>query len=359
MVHEGRSDSRLGGAPQLRKDPVIGRWVIVAAERAKRPTDFAHEPPRSATSFCPFCPGNEDKTPKEVLCYREAGTMPNTPGWWLRVVPNKFPVLRIEGELDRQGEGMYDLMNGIGAHDVIIETPHHDRSMADYGPKEVEEVLWAYRDRVMALKRDNRFRYILVFKNHGKEAGASLEHPHSQLIAIPIVPKRVAEEIEGAYRYYQYRSERCVFCDMIQHEIRAGARIVTENSTFVAFTPFASRFPFETWIMPKRHEAHFDDIRKNDIGDLSLILRSVLWRIKHVLNDPPYNYLIHTTPCNEQELPHFHWHIEIIPKLTRVAGFEWGTGFYINPTPPEEAARYLSEADEEEEAKPAAAAGGS
>jgi len=339
--------------PQLRKDPVIGRWVIVATGRRHRPNHFAESRTTpTKRPFCPFCIGNEDKTPKEVLSYREAGTTTNSPGWWLRVVPNKFPVLRVEGDLDRRGDGMYDLMNGIGAHDVIIETPEHDLTMADYEPRQIQEVIWAYRDRMIELKKDARFRYLLIFKNHGSEAGASLEHPHSQLIAVPIVPKRVQEEINGSRHYFEDRSERCIFCDIVRHEIRTGTRVVEENSQFVAIAPFASRFPFETWILPKSHEPHFENLRKAEVQELALIMKGVLSRIKQLLNDPPFNYMIHTTPCNLGEVPYYHWHIEVIPKLTKVAGFEWGTGFYINPTPPEEAARYLTEEYRGGEAQP-------
>lgn len=347
--------SRIERQPsQLRKDPIIGRWVIIAADRAKRPDHFALPREKSKASFCPFCPGKEDRTPPEVLVFRPDGTLPNTPGWWLRVVPNRFPVLRVEGNLDRKGEGLYDMMNGIGAHDVVIETPDHDLSMADYQLKQVEEVVWSYKYRVDDLKRDIRFRYLLVFKNHGAEAGASIEHSHSQVIGIPIVPKRVMEEITGARQYYDYRSERCVFCDIISHEIGQRIRVVAENSGFIALAPYASRFPFETWILPREHQSHFESIGQNGVRNLAQMLKRVLWKIKTVLDDPPYNFVIHTAPCNSEPLVHYHWHIEIMPKLTRVAGFEWGTGFYINPVSPEEAAKFLAEKEpdrEEETAK--------
>lgn len=326
--------------PELRKDPVLGRWVIIATERGKRPTDFAAGEEVTKSGFCPFCYGNEDKTPKEVMAYREAGTKPNTPGWWLRVVPNKFPALRIEGDLDRRGDGMYDMMNGIGAHEVIVETPDHHGNIGEYEDRQVQEMLWAYRDRVIELSKDKRFRYIMIFKNKGREAGASLDHPHTQLIAIPTAPKRVREEMDGGKAYYDFR-ERCVFCDMIKQEISTGTRVVMENHGFISFEPFASRFPFETWILPKRHETHFERIQKNDIVDLAKILKGTLRMIQDCLNDPPYNFIIHSTPLDEGPFPHYHWHIEIMPKLTKVAGFEWGTGFYINPTPPEDAAAFL------------------
>lgn len=337
---------------ELRKDPILGRWVIIATERGKRPSDFAVTPEVVKSGFCPFCMGNEDKTPPEVIAYRDSATRPNTPGWWLRVVPNKFPALSVEGDIERSGDGMYDMMNGVGAHEVVIETPDHHASFASHSQKQVEEIIWAWRDRVMELRKDIRFKYILIFKNHGREAGASLDHPHTQLIAIPIVPKRVKEEMDGARQYYDYK-ERCVFCDIVKQEIASGVRVIEENQSFIAFEPFASRFPFETWILPKRHESHFENIQKVDVVELARAMRHTLSRISSLLNDPPFNFIIHTTPLNDQQVGYYHWHIEIMPKLTKVAGFEWGTGFYINPTPPEDAARFLRD-EVTEEAKKAA-----
>ncbi len=329
--------------PELRKDPIHGRWVIISTERGRRPSDFVIEQHQSAGGFCPLCEGNEDKTPPEVLAFRETGTSPNSPGWSLRVVSNKFPALRIEGELNREGEGIFDKMNGIGAHEVLVETPLHQETLATLPPKAVENVLWAYRERITDLQRDPRLRYVLVFKNHGVAAGASLEHSHSQLIALPIVPRRVSEEIEGARNYFQYK-ERCVFCDIIRQEIRQKVRIISENQTFVSIAAFASRFPFETWVLPKKHHSHFEHMEPFEYEQAAQILSDTLRRMNQVLNSPPYNYIIHTSSFSDTEENYYHWHFEIMPKLTKVAGFEWGTGFYINPTPPEEAAGYLREA---------------
>ncbi len=329
--------------PELRKDPIHGRWVIISTERGRRPSDFVVEQHKPAGGFCPLCEGNEDKTPPEVLAFRGNGTPPNSPGWSLRVVPNKFPALRIEGELNREGEGIYDKMNGIGAHEVLVETPLHQETLATLPPKAVENVLWAYRERIMDLQRDPRLRYVLVFKNHGVAAGASLEHSHSQLIALPIVPRRVSEEIEGARNYFQYK-ERCVFCDIIRQEIRQKARVISENQAFVSIAAFASRFPFETWVLPKKHHSHFEHMDPFEYEQAAQILSDTLRRMNQVLNNPPYNYIIHTSSFSDTEENYYHWHFEIMPKLTKVAGFEWGTGFYINPTPPEEAAGYLREA---------------
>jgi UDPglucose--hexose-1-phosphate uridylyltransferase len=328
--------------PELRKDPITGRWVIISTERGKRPTDFTDRVGPRRGSFCPFCPGNEDKTPPEVLAFRNPGGRRDGPGWQVRVVPNKFPALQIEGDMDRRGEGLYDKMNGIGAHEVIIETPEHDCELSRIPAAGIEQVLHAYRERMVDLKRDRRFRYLMLFKNHGEAAGATLEHGHTQIIATPIVPKRVQEEIDGARGHFALK-ERCIFCDMIAQERLDGRRIVVENDEFVAFAPFASRFAFETWLLPKRHESHFEEGDPGRIPALAQILRVTLMRIGRALNHPPYNFILHTSPTNQTHLDHYHWHFEIMPKLTKTAGFEWGTGFHINPTPPEEAAEYLRE----------------
>jgi UDPglucose--hexose-1-phosphate uridylyltransferase len=329
--------------PELRKDPIHGRWVIISTERSRRPSDFAAEERRLMGGFCPLCEGNEDRTPPEIVAFRDNGTPPNSPGWALRVVPNKFPALRIEGELNREGEGIYDKMNGIGAHEVVIETPRHEETLVTLPLKNVENILLAYRERIIDLRRDLRLRYVLVFKNHGVAAGASLEHSHSQIIALPIVPRRVSEEIEGAKTYFDYK-DRCVFCDIIRQELQQKRRIITENKSFLSIAPFASRFPFETWILPKTHHPSFEHMAFSQYEQAAQILSDTLQRMNRVLADPPYNYIIHTSSFPQVDAEHYHWHFEIMPKLTKVAGFEWGTGFYINPTPPEEAAEYMREA---------------
>jgi len=339
--------------PELRKDPVVGRWVIIASERALRPSDFhkVSEEPSGSEVKCPFCPGNEHTTPPEIYAIRDDGSQPNTPGWKVRVVPNKFPALRIEGDLGRRGIGMYDMMSGIGAHEVIIETPNHYKKLCDLSVAELSLVLKTYRFRLSDLKKDPRFRYILIFKNQGEQAGASLHHSHSQIIATPVTPKRVKEELQGAREWFIMK-ERCVFCDIINQELDSGSRLVYENESFIAFAPFAARFPFECCIMPKKHSCDFDSITDEEIIQLADALGIVLRKLKVALNDPQYNYIIHTAPNRYQRRGYwttleqdYHWHIEIIPRLTKVAGFEWGTGFYINPTPPEDAAKYLRETE--------------
>ena len=329
--------------PELRKDPIVGRWVIISTERGKRPSEFEFTQPAMKTGFCPFCPGNESKTPPEVLAYRKNGGGPNASGWHIRVVPNKYPALKVEGELNREGDGVYDKMNGVGAHEVIIESPDHKDTLSKLSSRQFEEVLWAYRDRIIDLKKDTRLRYILIFKNHGEAAGASLEHTHSQLIALPIIPKRVAEELDGALEYYNFK-ERCVFCDIIRQEIMQGIRVVSENRDFIAMAPYAPKAPFEIWILPKSHESNFENCQKHHYENLSTIFSDVLRRMDKVLNYPPYNFILHAAPVKDGATQFYHWHFELIPKLTKVAGFEWGSGFYINPTPPEEAAKFLRDA---------------
>lgn len=328
--------------PELRKDPIIGRWVIISTERGKRPTDFTSVPPAESSNFCPFCAGNESKTPPEVYALRDPGTHRDGPGWRVRVVSNKFPALQIEGDLNRQGEGIYDKMNGVGAHEVIIETPDHNKTLSDLDEDHVVDVLLSWQQRILDLKKDERFKYIVVFKNHGEAAGASLEHSHTQLVAMPIIPKRVVEEIEGGRRYYDFK-ERCVYCDIVSQEISEDVRVVSANQTFLAVEPFAARFPFETWILPKGHLSAYEELERTSVQHFARILKEVLLKINTALNSPPYNFILHTLPLQGDNRSWYHWHLEIMPKLTKVAGFEWGSGFYINPTAPEEAARYLRE----------------
>jgi UDPglucose--hexose-1-phosphate uridylyltransferase len=326
---------------ELRKDPISGRWVIISVERGKRPTDFISPSQRKKGGFCPFCPGNEYTTPKEIIAFRPAGTKPDSTGWTLRVMPNKFPALHVTGDLNKMGEGMFDKMNGIGAHEVIIESPDHMQSLSTMPQKAVEDVLWAYYLRLTDLRKDRRFKYVLIFKNEGESAGASLEHSHTQIIALPIIPVLVKEETDASKRYYDLK-ERCIFCDVINQEIEYTKRIICENAQYVALAPFAPRTPFETWILPKKHESSFHP-PNNSFMLLAEILQVVLKQMDAILDVPPYNFVLHTSPFHEEVNEYYHWHIEVVPKLTKIAGFEWGSGFYINPTPPEESARFMRE----------------
>lgn len=330
--------------PELRKDPIIGRWIIISTERGKRPTDFIIDKNSVKGGFCPLCPGNENTTPPEVLSYsNSASHLPNRPDWEIRVVPNKYPALVIEGDLNKEGEGLYDKMNGIGAHEVIIETPHHDETFTHLPPERMIKVFWAYRDRLIDLGKDPRFRYVMVFKNFGAAAGASLEHSHSQLIALPILPRMISSELEGSLSYYRYK-ERCVFCDIIRQEINQDIRVVAQNNLFVAIVPYAPRSPFEMWVLPKSHASSYLSMDDAHFKALSEIFSECMLRLDKCIPNVPYNFVLHGSPLRSQPLEHYHWHFEIMPKLTMVAGFEWGSGFYINPIPPEEAAKYLKEA---------------
>ena len=324
--------------PQLRQDPVTSRWVIVNAESPR--LTFPVETHTKSSKTCPFCPGNEAATPPDIVSYGKKGPSKGSVGWQIRVIPNKFPALRIEESTDKTAIGIYDKVGGFGAHEVIIENPDHGTEMADLTVEQVELLLRVYRDRCLDLRKDARLRYILIFKNYGASAGVSLEHPHSQLIALPVVPSRVLGEIKGALKHFE-RTDRCIFCDMIQQEENEKKLTVFAEGGFLAFSPFASRFPFETWILPKAHEASFDALPDEKMKALAVTLKTVLLKLKRYLGDPSYNFMIHTIPIGGKETESYHWHIEIIPNLTHVAGFELGTGFYVNPTPPEIAAELL------------------
>lgn len=340
--------------PELRKDPIIGRWIIIATERAKRPDQFSAQPQTSpvAEKPCPFCEGSESQTPPEIYAIRHRQSPQNTPGWELRVVPSIAPFLRIEGDLERRGKGLYDLMNGIGAHEVVIETNQHIGNMADLSEDQIARVITCYIDRITDLEKDKRFKYVLVFKNYGWVAGGGrVQHSRSQLIATPVNPKRVKEELVGARQYYDYH-ERCVFCDLIKQELESKDRLILDIDGFIAITPFAARFPFEIWILPKKHASDFIALDVSMRIDLGRIIKKILAKLKKGLNDPAYNYVLHTAPFRRAKVGYwksidydYHWHIEIIPRLTRVAGFEWGTGFYICPLPPEDAAEFLREVE--------------
>ena len=337
---------------ELRKDLISGRWVIIATERSKRPDDFrpagaAAVPAPEARGFCPFCEGNEGKTPPEVFALREAGTAADAPGWRVRVVPNKFPALNPGTSTGKHARGIFEWMEGTGVHEVIIENPDHDRELGDLAPGQVRDILWVFQQRLLAVEGDLHYQYAQLFKNKGREAGASLSHPHTQLVATPIVPKRIKEEIYGAERLLRSFKE-CVFCRIIRDERALGERLVYENRDFAVLTPFASRFPFEMAVYPLRHSPFFTTIREGELESLAGAMKAVLGKLKGTLADPAYNMVLHQAPTRALSVESwpeieriYHWHLEIFPILTKVAGFEWGTGFYINPVPPETAAGYL------------------
>jgi UDPglucose--hexose-1-phosphate uridylyltransferase len=328
---------------ELRKDPLLNRWVVVMSD-SKSPEEYVIRPQSSEGSSCVLCPGREKETPSEITAIREGNR------WWTRVIPNFKPVLHVEGDLDRKGMGMYDKMNSIGANEIIIDSPEHNKSPEEMGAEQMVRVIRAYTERVTDLEKDQRLRYIHIFKNSGKEAGAAYAHSHSEIMATPIIPKLVKEELDGAKQYYAYK-ERCIFCDIMREELRVGDRLIFETRDFLAFTPFAPKFSFEFCILPKKHGCAFQDIKESEREDLSTMLLTMLRKMRRVLKDPPYHYVIHTAPNRVPRRNHwhtlgddFHWHMEIIPRLPGARGVEWGSDFYVLTTSPEDAAQYLREA---------------
>lgn len=332
--------------PQLRQDPTTKEWVIIATERSKRPHDFKKAKPSiekpSYKENCPFCPGNEHLTPHETLAYRKGGP-PDGKGWWVRVIPNKFPALTPEGSLERKEEkGFFRLMDGVGVHEVVIGSPIHNQLFPLMDEFQVSETLLAYRERYLALKEDPRIKLIIIFKNHGQAAGTSLEHTHSQIVGTAVVPSNIRTKLQTAARHYDDHGV-CVYCEMIKEELTFKKRIVMETDRFVVLHPFASRSPFETWILPKDHNASFGSIKMEDSKQFAQILKTTLFKIYSELNDPDYNYVIHTAPVKDETEDYYHWHLQIIPRLTTTAGFEMGSGMYINVSFPEETAQFMRE----------------
>jgi UDPglucose--hexose-1-phosphate uridylyltransferase len=330
---------------ELRKDILLGRWVAVPAE-SRAPSDY-HLTPHTETgeSVCFFCPGHEHEVPPEITSIRN----PDAPGWWVRALPSVNPMFQIEGDLGRRGVGIYDRMNSIGANEILVESPGHTTRPEDMGIEQMVRVITLYRDRMADLERDSRLRYVLIYKDSGREAGEVFRHPVSFLMATPVIPKTVKDELDHSKQYFAYK-ERCVFCDIISEELRMGDRVILETKNFIAFCPYAAQFPFESWIIPKRHCCAFHEITNDEIGDMGIILMSVLKKLRKVFNEPPFNYFIHTAPNMVPRRNHwhtlgedYHWHLEIIPRIIRTSGFEWGSGFYILPTSPENAAKYLRE----------------
>ncbi len=386
--------------PEFRKDPVSDHWVIVAPERASRPEQFDPTQADRLPSRCPFCRGNEDDTPETIAAYDRHGHPVNDDTWQVRVIPNKYPALDMrqrptdgrgpneppsehppsdQQSSDQQrptertsngrpssdhpatkhpstnrsadqtppppwsppgGSGLYEAIPGIGIHEVIVESPDHLDRFGALDAHQMRLAWLAYRDRLRHLSGNPRIAYGQLFKNSGAAAGASLEHVHSQLIGTPLVPTQIQTELARSRAYFE-RHGTCVFCAMIQAELADGTRIVSDSASFVAFCPFASQFPYETWILPKHHGSHFERAEDAEIGELALAVRDVLHRIELALDNPAFNFLIHTSPFRVSSVSYFHWHLEFFPRLTKTAGFEWGAGDYINTVSPEDAARRL------------------
>lgn len=314
---------------------MTGRWAIIAPERANRPYELEEE-----TLACPFCEGMESQTPAEVYSIRRDGTPPNQPGWFVRVFPNKYPALRRDISFWDVRDELYRVASGFGVHEVIVETPYHALDFSELPREQVVRVLTAYRERLCFFEREKDLQYGLIFKNQGIEAGASMRHAHSQFIATPFIPQVILEELEGAMNFYRKRKE-CPFCTLLTKELEKAVRLVVENDHFVAFVPYAARFPFEVMLLPTHHAASFQE--ETHFEDLAFVLGQVLRGVRECSGMSSFNFVLHTAPyhiTNEVEKS-YHWHFEILPAFLRAAGFEWGSGFSINVMRPEEAAQRL------------------
>ena len=330
--------------PELRQNFFTKEWVIIATERAKRPEELAtHRPAQTVPSFvesCPFCPGNENKTPPEIMRYPASGHGDVNAPWTVRVIPNKFAALSRETQPTRSLQDVWRRIEGFGFHEVIIDSPDHAACMALLRDEQVGDILRAYKERYSLLSMDRRINHVTIFKNHGADAGASLAHPHSQLIATPVIPSQVRHRLHEALRHYD-DDGTCMFCHMVEREVEEQTRIVQKSEHFVAMEVFASATPFATHIFPLRHMASFGDISAAEIADLARVLRSLLAKIYVGLENPDLNFTIRSGPSDYASARHFHWYVSVIPRLTRVAGFELGSGMFINTVLPEAAAEFL------------------
>lgn len=327
----------------IRQDPTTKEWVIIATERGRRPHDHeARAEPaerRRHDSGCPFCPGNEALSPSEVFRY------PNEPGaaWTTRVVVNKFPALRAEGEPRHREPGpLFREMDGVGHHEVIIETPFHDRLLPLMSDPEVEGILKVYQARYRALQQDRRVKYIILFKNHGQRAGTSLEHPHTQLAATPVPPLLHRRKTEVAIGHFD-DTGRCLYCDLVEEELKDRVRVIFRTPSFVVFHPFASRAPFETWIAPTEHQPSFGQVTPSAMAELASVLRRTLAALHRGLGNPDYNFIVHSAPTEDENRPYYLWHLQILPRLSTLAGFELGSGIFITTMMPEESAAFMRE----------------
>lgn len=326
---------------ELRQDPTTFDWIIVAKERARRPHEFrksraASRTPEAHQADCPFCPGNEDKTPVTTDLHGDPGR------WKIRVVPNKFPALLPEGDMTREESGMFRKTRGYGHHEVVIETPLHNQFIPFMDTGHIADLIRMFRNRYHALRKDPEIKVIIIFKNHGEGAGTSLEHPHTQIVASPVVPPYIRRKFEVATQHFD-NTGRCLHHDIQKAELVAGTRIIASTPHFVALHPFASHYPFETWIMPKEHRSSFGNITEREIPDLALLLKEILLKFHAGLGNPDYNMVVHTTPVDDEHKSYYLWHIQIVPRLTQIAGFEIGSGIYINIALPEETAAFFRE----------------
>jgi UDPglucose--hexose-1-phosphate uridylyltransferase len=324
---------------ELRYNIINREWVVIATERAKRPLDFKKpqketKPLPDFRADCPFCPGNEGDFSDEVFRIGDKNA------WKLRSIYNKFPALSPKEKLVRKNEGIYHSISGYGVAEVIIESPRHDLCTAIMSDAEVENVVSSYKQRYLSLKEMPGIEAITIFRNHGPGAGTSLEHPHSQIIATPIVPPQIRNRLESAVSFFDTIG-KCMFCDTLEQELAAKKRIVAENASFVSFVPYASAGPFVTWIFPKRHASSFGDTSDAEISDLAKMLKLTLAKLYYGLNNPDFNYTIRSVPVKEDGKDYFHWYLTIVPRISHPAGFEVGSGIFINSSVPEESAEFL------------------
>ncbi len=326
---------------EIRQDPTTKEWVIIATERRKRPSDFVHQaesnPKPAFVSSCPFCRGNESQTPAEILSFKDS----DTGSWRVRVIGNKFPAVAPDSSTARQMEQDWFLkMNGLGVHEVVVESPRHDLTLALMSDAQVEEVLSAHWQRYRELARTPYIKSLIIYKNHGHNAGTTLDHPHSQIVGTAIVPRHLRAEYEIAISYYDDQGS-CLYSDLTDRELAAGTRILTQDQRYVVFHPFASRRPFETWIIPRAKQASFGEASEDDIYHLARVLRTSLLKLYRGLDNPDYNLVINSAPVGEEHTDYYQWHLRIIPRIVQPAGFEVGSGIYINPALPEETAKFI------------------
>ncbi len=325
---------------QLRREPLLGRWVAVL-ENSLRPEEYAY-PSATASGPCKIC--EQGSGAEEIEVVRDSSG-----NWIAKVVRDSISVFTPHGDLGRKGKGMYDLMNSYGETEMVIESPEHGLAPEDMGRDQMEVIIDLFLRRIRELEKDERIRYVMVHKNCGVPSGDTCGHPHSFITATPVIPMRVKAELDGAKHYYGYK-ERCIFCDIMREEIRLSERVVMDTEHYLAFCPFSARFPFEFWILPKRHNCSFKEITEEEKKDLATVMTVMLRKLRKVLNNPPYNYVLHTAPSRIPRMEHwhtlgedFHWHIEVMPRIKRLTGFELGSGMYILSTSPEDASKYLKE----------------
>jgi UDPglucose--hexose-1-phosphate uridylyltransferase len=323
--------------PRLRKDPVTQRWVVISPDRANLPA--LGRPPRPVglpPERCPFCPGNEAQTGPEIHVERDPGTSRNASGWSVRVVADRYPIFRVEGGLEKSAEGMYDSMNAVGAHEILVETPEHHRHWADFEGAQIERILRASQQRSLDLRNDTRFRHVVWVKNYGLP-GSVFQHPHSHIMASAFVPRAIEDELKG-FREYARWKERCVLCDIVKQEQRDSRRLLGREEHALAFAPFASRFPYEFWVVPNTHGHDFGLASPAVLRDVARLLQRTLRGVQRLLQDPPFTAALHSCPLGEFSQDEYHWHLEVVPQPPHLLGPELGTGILINPVPPEAAA---------------------